>query len=178
MTIRARAHPTVAMLAAAIWLAGAAQSGGQGRYTWQSGSGPDGQATASIFSMNTLSVGSSRVIDYHPTLTIACRPGDAANWSVALQLKDPISARAAANVSVRLDNGEESIEQWSPGFQSRGFSKQGSSEVARLLQAKRLRLSWRFGLLTGRGEAIFDLSGIEGAVSALAQACGIDLPRA
>lgn len=177
MTIRARAHPTVAVLAAAIWLAGAGLSVGQGRYTWQPGSGPDGQATASIFSLNTLSVGSSRVIDYHPTLTIACRPGGTGHWSVALQLKDPISARAAANVSVRLDNGGETIEQWTPGFQGRGFSKAGRGEVARLLQSKRLRLSWRFGLLAGRGEAIFDLSGIDGAITALADKCGIDPPR-
>jgi hypothetical protein len=177
MTTRAKANPTVVALAAAIWLTGAAHTAGQGRYTWQSGRTPDGQVTASILSLNTLSVGSSRVIDYHPTLTIACHPGGAGNWSVALRLKDPISARAAANVSVRLDNGRESVEQWTPGFQGRGISRQGSGEVARLLQAKRLRLSWRFGLLAGRGEAIFDLSGIKDAIARLAAECGADLPR-
>lgn len=177
MTIRAIAILGRAVLAAFILLFGAAHSGGQGRYTWQSGSGPDGQVTASIFSMNTLSVGSSRVIDYHPTLTIACRPGGEPRWNVSLQLKDPVSARGGAvNVSARIDNGGEEAERWTPGFQGRGFSKDGSSAVARLLQAKRLRLSWRFGLLAGRGEAVFDLSGVERAVAGLASACGVEMP--
>jgi hypothetical protein len=176
MTTRANANLTATVIAAAFWLAGAAQSSGQG-YTWRMGSGPGGEATASIFSINTLSVGSSRVIDYHPTLTIACRPGGEPQWRVSLQLKDSVPARAAANVAVRLDNGGENSEQWTPGFQGRGFSKTGSSEVARLLRAKRLRLSWRYGVLSGRGEAVFNLSGAQDAVAALAGACGTELPR-
>jgi hypothetical protein len=176
MTARAIAILTHAALAAAICLFGAVQASGQGRHTWRLGSGPNGQVTASIFSINTLSIGSSRVIDYHPVLTIACYPGGEPRWSLSVQLKDPVSASGAINVSVRLDNGGAKAEQWTPGFQGRGFSKDGSSAVARLLQAKRLRLSWRFGLLAGRGEAIFNLSGVKEAVAGLAGACGVGLP--
>jgi hypothetical protein len=176
MTTRAFAILTYAVLAAAILLLGSAQSSGQGRYTWRLGNGPDGEITASIFSLNTLSVGSSRVIDYHPALTISCRRGGNPHWSQSLQLKDPVSASGTINVSVRLDNGGERTEQWALGFQDRGFFKDGSSGVARLLQAKRLRLSWRFGFLAGRGEAIFNLSGIHEAVAGLAGACGVELP--
>jgi hypothetical protein len=166
-----------AVLAAVICLFGAVQASGQGRYSWRMGGGPDGQVTASIFSINTLSVGSSRVIYYHPVLTVACHPGGAPRWSQSLQLKDPVSASSAIDVSVRLDNGGEKAEQWTPGFQGRSFSKDGSAGVARLLQAKRLRLSWRFGLLAGRGEAIFNLSGLKEAVAGLAAACGVEMPR-
>lgn len=176
MKTRAIAILTNAVLAASIWLFGAAQASGQGSYTWRLGSGPDGQVTASIFSINTLSVGSSRVIDYHPVLTIACHPGGEVRWSQSLQLKDPVSASGAINVSVRLDNGGEQAEQWVPGFQGRSFSKEGNAGVARLLQAKRLRLSWRFGLLAGRGEAVFDLSGVKDAVARLAGGCGVEIP--
>ncbi len=177
MTTRAIGILAHAVLAASIWLFGATLANGQGSYTWQMGKGSDGQVTASIFSINTLSVGSSRVIDYHPTLTIACRPNKEPRWSLSLQLRDPVSASGAINVSVRLDNGGEKAEQWTPGFQGRGFSKVGSDGVARLLRAKRLRLSWRFGFLAGRGEAIFNLSGIHDAVAGLAGACGVEPPR-
>lgn len=177
MTTRAFAILSHAALAAAIWLFGAAQASGQGHHTWRLGSGPDGQVTASIFSLNTLSVGSSRVIDYHPILTIACHQGGTPRWSQSLQLKDPVSASGAINVSVRLGNGAAQAEQWTPGFQGRGFSKAGSDGVARLLQAKQLRLSWRFGFLAGRGEAIFNLSGVKEAVAGLAGACGAEMPR-
>lgn len=174
MKIRAIAMPTIVMLAAAIWLFGTPDSRGQGGYTWRLGSGPNGEFTASIFSVNTLSIGSSRVIDYHPTLTIACRPGG--EWSQTLHLKDAVSGNGAVNVSVRLDNGGERTEQWALGFQNRSFSRNGSGDVARLLQARRLRLSWRFGLLAGRGEAVFNLSGVREAVAGLAGACGSKLP--
>lgn len=177
MTTRAIAILSHAALAAAICLFGAVQASGQGRHTWRLGSGPDGQITASIFSLNTLSIGSSRVIDYHPVLTIACHPGGAPRWSQSLQLKDPVSASGTINVSVRLDNGAAQDEQWTPGFQGRGFSRDGSEGVARLLQAKRLRLSWRFGFLAGRGDAIFNLSGVKEAVAGLASACGVAMPR-
>lgn len=176
MTTRAFAILSHAALAAAICLFGAVQASGQGRYTWRLGSGPDGQVTASIFSLNTLSVGSSRVIDYHPVLTIACHRGGTPRWSQSLQLRDPVSASGAINVSVRLDNGGEKAEQWTPGFQGRGFSRDGSEGIARLLQAKRLRLSWRYGFLAGRGEAIFNLSGVKEAVAGLAGACGVEMP--
>lgn len=176
MTTRAFAILSHAALAAAISLFGAVQASGQGRYTWRLGSGPDGQVTASIFSLNTLSVGSSRVIDYHPVLTIACHRGGTPRWSQSLQLRDPVSASGAISVSVRLDNGGEKAEQWTPGFQGRGFSRDGSEGIARLLQAKRLRLSWRYGFLAGRGEAIFNLSGVKEAVAGLAGACGVEMP--
>jgi hypothetical protein len=176
MTTRAFAILTHAVLTVAICLFGATQASGQGRHTWRLGSSPDGQITASIFSTNTLSVGSSRVIEYHPVLIIACHPGGDPRWSLSLQLKDPVSASGAINVSVRLDNGGEKAEQWTPGFQGRGFSRDGSEAVARLLQAKRLRLSWRFGFLAGRGDAIFNLSGVKEAVAGLAGACGVEMP--
>ena len=176
MTTRAFAILSHAVLAAAMCLFGAVQASGQGRHTWRLDNGPDGQVTASIFSLNTLSVGSSRVIDYHPVLTIACHRGGAPRWSQSLQLRDPVSASGAINVSVRLDNGGEKAERWTPGFQGRGFSRDGSEGIARLLQAKRLRLSWRYGFLAGRGEAIFNLSGVKEAVAGLAGACGVEMP--
>ena len=176
MKTRAFAILSHAVLAAAVCLFGAVQASGQGSPTWRLGNGPNGQVTASIFSINTLSVGSSRVIDYHPALTIACHRGGMPRWSQSLQLRDSVSASGAINVSVRLDNGPAQTEQWTPGFQGRSFSRDGSDGVVRLLQAKRLRLSWRFGFLAGRGDAIFNLSGVKEAVAGLAGACGVEMP--
>ena len=176
MTRRATASLMVSVLAAMIWLYDVPVSQGQGGYKWRLGNEPDGRVTASIFSINMLNAGSSRVIDYHPTLTIACRPGGEPDWSQSVQLKDPVSGSGTVRISVRFDDGGEAIEQWALGFQDRSFSKDGSSGVARLLSSRRLRLSWHFGFLSGRGEAVFDLADIGAAVVGLAGACGVEPP--
>ena len=50
------------------------------------------------------------------------------------------------------------------------------NDVKRLVSANRLLLSWRFGLLAGRGEADFDLAGLGEAVDQIAGTCNADPP--
>ncbi|WP_244603016.1 hypothetical protein [Mesorhizobium delmotii] len=45
-----------------------------------------------------------------------------------------------------------------------------------MVSADRLQLSWRFGLLSGRGEADFDLAGLSEAVGQIASTCNTELP--
>jgi hypothetical protein len=54
--------------------------------------------------------------------------------------------------------------------------RDGADGIKRLEPASRLLLSWRFGLLSGRGEADFDLAGLGAAVGKIAGTCNIDPP--
>jgi hypothetical protein len=176
MTSSSSAKILVCVLAVGACLIDLPASYGQQSYAWKFGNSRDGLITASIFSTNTLSRGSSRVIDYHPTLIIACRPGGDPQWSQSVQLKDPVSGNGTIDLAVRIDNGGQFSEQWVLGFQNRGFSKDGNTGVARLLRAKRLKVGWRSGFLSGKGEADFSLSGIKDALTKIAGTCGYGLP--
>ena len=140
---------------------------------WRYGSGSNGLVTTSVFSTSTLSVESSRVIEYHPVLIIGCLPGG--GWTQSIQLRDSVSGRQTIDLSLRLD-GRTFSEQWTLGFQNRSFSMDGDAAVARLLNARRLTVVWRFGFLDGTGDADFNLTGIQDALAKIAGSCGIPLP--
>jgi hypothetical protein len=125
--------------------------------------------SVSILSTNTLSSG-SRAIDYHPLLTIECKAGPEPVLSQSIRIRDSVSGSGTIDISVRADNGAEVSEQWTLASNSRGFSTQGD-RVAKRLSAKRLRFSWRIGLFSGRGEAIFDLTDSSEALAAIAANC-------
>ncbi|TIU66392.1 MAG: hypothetical protein E5W13_32750, partial [Mesorhizobium sp.] len=58
----------------------------------------------------------------------------------------------------------------------RRLVRDGADGIRRLVSADRLQLSWRFGLLSGRGEADFDLAGFSEAVGQIAGTCNTELP--
>lgn len=152
----------------------AAPAFGQGD-AWRIGDGRDGTITASVVSIGTLRVGSSRVIEYHPTFTIECRPAGSGEWSQIVQLRDPVAGDQAVELSLRID-GSTVSEQWALGFQRRSFSRAGKDGIVRLLGASRMKVAWRFGFLAGRGEVDFNLTGIRDAVARISQMCGDELP--
>jgi hypothetical protein len=141
---------------------------------WRIVTSRDGLITASVVSIGTLSVGSSRVIEYHPTFSIGCRPTEAGSWSQSVQLRDPVAGDQLVDLSLRID-GSVVSEQWALGFQKRSFQRDGKEGITRLLGAKQLKIAWRFGLLAGRGEADFNLSGLQDAVARIGRMCGYEL---
>lgn len=141
---------------------------------WRIVDGRNGEITASVISIGTLSVGSSRVVEYHPAFTIGCRLAEGGGWSQSVQLRDPVAGDQSVDLSLRID-GSVISEQWALGFQKRSFSREGKDGIVRLLGAKRLKIVWRFGLLAGRGEADFDLAGFREAVARIGHMCGDEL---
>ncbi|MGB3389302.1 MAG: hypothetical protein WBA88_15095 [Pseudaminobacter sp.] len=174
MTSRANTRFLAGLLAAGACIATAPVAFGQSDH-WRIGNGRDGTVTASVVSIGTLRVGSSRVIEYHPTFTIGCRPTEGGDWSQSVQLRDPVAGDQAVDLSLRID-GTTLSEQWALGFQKRGFSREGKDGIDRLLGARRLKIVWRFGFLAGNGEADFDLAGIQDAVARIGRMCGGELP--
>lgn len=175
MTSHAKARIFIGLLAMGTCITTAPAALGQSD-PWRIANGRDGAITASVVSIGTLSVGSSRVIEYHPTFTIGCRPAEAGGgWSQALQLRDPVAGDRSVDLSLRVD-GSAISEQWTLGFQKRSFSREGKDGVARLLGARHLKIMWRFGFLAGRGEADFDLAGLQEAVTRIGHMCGDELP--
>lgn len=142
--------------------------------SWRIGKGHDGTITASVVSIGTISVRSSRVIDYHPTFTIGCRPTEGDGWRQSIQLRDPVAGDQLVEISLRID-GDLVSERWALGFQKRSFYKEGKDGVARLLGARHLKIVWRFGLLAGRGEADFNLAGLPDALARIGRMCGDEL---
>ncbi|TIT46810.1 MAG: hypothetical protein E5W75_20205, partial [Mesorhizobium sp.] len=67
-------------------------------------------------------------------------------------------------------------ESWSVGTRARMLMRDGADGIKRLVPANRLLLSWRFGLLSGRGQADFDLAGFGEAVSQIAATCQTEVP--
>lgn len=173
MTLHANARIIIGLLAMGACIATVptafSQSDG-----WRIVNGRDGLITASVISIGTLSVGSSRVIEYHPTFTIGCRPTEGDGWSQSVQLRDPVAGNQLVDLSLRID-GNVVSEQWALGFQKRSFQREGKDGITRLLGAKRLKIVWRFGLLAGRGEADFNLVGLEDAATRISRMCGDEL---
>ncbi|MBN9216419.1 MAG: hypothetical protein J0I79_00550, partial [Mesorhizobium sp.] len=79
-------------------------------------------------------------------------------------------------MSVTIDNDSKFDESWSVGSRGRMLIRDGADGIRRLVQANRLLLSWRFGLLSGRGQADFDLAGFSEAVGQIAGNCKTDPP--
>ncbi len=163
------------LLSVAVWTAATSAARAQLADGWRFGTGSNGQFTASVFSTNTLSTDSSRVIDYHPVFTIGCRSGGNPAWTQSIQLKESVSRRQAINLNLRID-GSAFSEQWQLGFQNRSFFMDGDAAVARLVGAGRFRAVWRNGFLAGTGEADFSLNGIGDALTKIAASCGVPMP--
>ncbi|OHV68161.1 hypothetical protein LCM4577_24235 [Mesorhizobium sp. LCM 4577] len=142
---------------------------------WSVATGDDGQITASLHASNKLITGGG-ALGYSPVLTLACRPDGQPRWSERLQLNDAVSASRKITISVIVDGGGRIDESWSVGPRGRTLVKDGDDGIRRLVSANRLTLSWRFGLLSGRGEADFELAGLSEAIGQIAASCKTDPP--
>lgn len=142
---------------------------------WSVGAGDNGQITASLHASNKLITGGG-ALGYSPVLTLACRPDGEPRWSEWLQLNDAVSASRKITISVIVDGGGKTDESWSVGPQGRRLFRDGDDGIRRLVSASRLTLSWRFGLLSGRGEADFELAGLPEAIGQIAASCKTDPP--
>jgi hypothetical protein len=142
---------------------------------WRFGEAGDGLVLTSLNATNKLMTAGG-VLSYSPTLTIACRSAGEPRWTEWLQLNDAVSARKTITVAVAIGEGDGFEETWSVDGRGKMLVRDGETAVQRLLSADRLRLSWRFGLLAGRGEADFDLTGADRALRRIAEACKTDLP--
>ena len=142
---------------------------------WRFGTDDDGLVTASLHGTNKLVTGGG-ALSYSPVLTIACRADGEPRWTEWLQLNDGVSASRKITMSVTVDGGGKFDENWSVGSRGRMLVRDGADGIKRLVPASRLSLSWRFGLLSGRGQADFDLAGLEEAVEQIAGSCRTDPP--
>jgi hypothetical protein len=142
---------------------------------WRFDTGSDGLVTASLFATNKLITGGG-ALSYSPILTIGCRADGEPRWSEWLRLNDAVSASRTITVSVTVDQGDKVNESWSVGTRGKTLVRNGADGIKRLASARRLLLSWRFGLLSGRGEADFDLAGLGEAVGQIAGTCNTDPP--
>jgi hypothetical protein len=158
-------------LAAAL-AAPSARAQETGRWAVDTGSG---KATASILSLNTLSTG-SRVIDYHPILFVSCEAKRYPVWRHSVQIRETIPGEGTVDVTVRMDNGGAFSEQWMLAPRARSLFFDGDEGIARLTRARRISVTWRFGLFSGRGEAVFSVAGLKDTVAELAEACGVKAP--
>ncbi|MEZ2332964.1 hypothetical protein AB6802_24845 [Mesorhizobium sp. RCC_202] len=143
--------------------------------SWRVDTGADGQVTASLHASNKLITGGG-ALGYSPVLTLACRPDGDPRWSEWLQLNDSVSATRKITISVAVDGGSKFDESWAVGPRGRQLVREGDDGIKRLVSANRLTLSWRFGLLSGRGEADFQLAGLSEAVGLIAASCKTDPP--
>lgn len=146
-----------------------------GTDNWRFDSGNDGLVTASVYATNKLITGGG-ALSYSPVLTIACRADGDPAWTEWLQLNDAVSASRKITVSVAIDGDSKFDESWSVGTRGRVLMRDGADGIKRLVPANRLLLSWRFGLLSGRGQADFDLAGFSEAVNQIAGNCKTDPP--
>ncbi|WP_244484530.1 hypothetical protein [Mesorhizobium sp. Root552] len=151
---------------------GAYAQAGQDR--WRFTTMDDGLVTASLAAVNKLT-NNSGTLSYSPVLTIACRTGGDPQWSEWLRLNDMASG-STVTVSVAIGDNQAVDERWVISRRGKVLIKSGPQAVSRLVPADRLALSWRFGLLSGRGEADFDLEGIGEVVGQLAEACQTTQP--
>jgi hypothetical protein len=93
-----------------------------------------------------------------------------------VQVRRAISGDGSARVSIRYDNAGAFQEDWALVDMSRSLQWDGGEGVSRLTRARRFSLSWRFGVFSGSGEAVFNVAGITAAAAALGEACGAPLP--
>ncbi|MDX8492615.1 hypothetical protein RFN29_13630 [Mesorhizobium sp. VK22B] len=142
---------------------------------WRVDAAGDGQVTASLYATNKLITGNG-ALGYSPVLTLACRSDGEPRWSEWLQLNDAVSASRKITMSVMVDGSSKFDESWSVGPRGKLLVREGDDGIKRLVSASRLLLSWRFGLLSGRGEADFDLAGLPEAIGQIAASCNTDPP--
>lgn len=142
---------------------------------WRFGTGEGGLVTASLYATNKLITGGG-ALSYSPILTIACRASSEPRWTEWLELNNAVSASHKITMSITLDRGGKFDESWSVDSRGRMLVRDGADGIKRLVAANRLQLSWRFGLLSGRGEADFDLAGFGEAVDQIAGSCNTDPP--
>lgn len=161
--------------AAVLFLALACGAAGAGTENWRFDTANDGLVTASVYATNKLITGGG-ALSYSPVLTIACRADGEPAWTEWLQLNDAVSASRKITMSVTIDGAGKFDESWSVGTRGRQLMRDGADGIKRLVPANRLLLSWRFGLLSGRGQADFDLAGFDEAVSQIAGSCKTDRP--
>jgi hypothetical protein len=161
--------------AAALLVAGGYANAQAGQDRWRFSTSEDGLVTASLAADNKLMNSSGR-LSYSPVLTIACRSGGDPHWSEWLRLNDAVSSSSTITMSVSVDDALAIDERWSATRRGKVLVRSGPGAVSRLLSANKLVLSWRFGLLSGRAEADFDLAGIGEAVGQLAEACQTSRP--
>ena len=169
---------TIKRLSAAIMLAVSVCSAARADDAlarWRFGGDGAGQVTAMLPATNKLSTAGG-ALSYSPVLTIACNRGSDPQWREWLKLSDRVSAGKTITVGVAIDSGSVQ-ESWSVRGGGRILFRAGADGIAPLAPARRLSLSWRFGLLSGRGEARFDLAGAQAAIARIADACGTDVPQ-
>lgn len=142
---------------------------------WRFGNGEDGLVIASLFATNKLVTGGG-ALSYSPSLTIGCHSEGEPRWTEWLQLNDAVSASKTIVMSVTIDGHKRADENWLVGQRGKVLVIEGKEVVKRLLSADDLTLSWRFGLLSGRGVAQFDLDGIDKAIEQIAAACNATVP--
>ena len=162
----------IASLVAATFIASGAAAQDLGRWKL---SGGKGSASATVYSLNTLTTG-TRNIDYRPILIVSCDAGRYPVWRQTVQVRRAISGEGSARVTIRYDNAGAFQEAWALADMSRSLQWDGGEGVARLTRARRFSLSWRFGVFSGSGEAVFDVAGIKDVAGALGEACGVRLP--
>lgn len=172
-------------MASSLWRGGAAAlllaAGGAGAAQaddaaerWRFGEGEGGSATAALLATSKLNTGGG-ALSYSPVLTIGCRPGADPQWREWLTLSDKVATSGTIAMRVTVD-ARSFDESWKVEKGGKVLSRSGADAVGRLAQAGRLLLSWRFGLLSGRGTADFDLAGAAAALGRLADTCGTEMP--
>jgi hypothetical protein len=159
-------------LVAAAILGSSASAQDFGRWKLSEGRG---SASATVYSLNTLTTG-TRNIDYRPILIISCDAKRYPVWRQIVQVRRAISGDGTARVTIRYDNAGAFEEDWLLADMSRSLQWDGGEGVARLTRARRFYLSWRFGVFSGAGEAVFDVAGIKEVAGELGVACGVRLP--
>ena len=165
----------VVAAAALIFAAAGATHAEPALGNWRVDVAGDGEVTASLYATNKLLTGGG-ALGYSPVLILACRPDREPRWSEWLQLNDAVSASQRITMSIVVDGGGKFNESWFVGPRGRTLVREGSDGIKRLVSANRLLLSWRFGLLSGRGEADFELAGLSEAIGQVAASCKTDPP--
>jgi len=141
---------------------------------WRFGEAQNGHVTAALLATSKLSTAGG-ALSYSPVLTIACDMGGDPHWREWLGINDKVSAGGTITMRVTIDS-DSFDETWAVHRGGKVLFRAGADGVASLASAGRLSLSWRFGLLSGRGEARFDLTGAEEAIGRIAEACGTTPP--
>ncbi|MBS3651405.1 hypothetical protein KEU06_22575 [Pseudaminobacter sp. 19-2017] len=166
------AGAVMAVVCAAIQLLGATAALAADR--WKIGRG-EGAATATTYSINTLST-TARTIEYRAALVISCKASRYPVWRASILIRRAISGQGGIPVTMRYDNGVPFEDVWTLGDYNRSLNMDGEQALARLARARRFDLSWRFGLFSGEGQAVFDVAGLDDAIADLAKACGVSVP--
>ncbi len=172
MDFRREKHAAAAAIFAVLQFYTAALANDIGRWKLSLG---NGSASATLYSLNTLTTG-TRTIDYRLVLKVSCDAKRYPVWRQSVAVRRAISGDDRASVTIRYDNAGAFRDEWSLADMNRSLQSDGGEAVARLARARRFSISWRFGVFSGSGEAIFDVAGIRDTLAAVSEACGARLP--